>query len=150
MKKIMTMALAIAITGTVVATPSKKTIQPDAKVLNAFQKDFIGTSNINWSSDDDYFYVSFEMNGETTNAVYAKEDAAFVGYASLTDAGHLPSAVRNELKNRLGNYKVSGKVLGIGYENISSYEMVLENEKEILRVRFQEGDFTILKRLQKM
>jgi hypothetical protein len=150
MKKIMVLALAIVITGTVFAGPSKKSVQPDAKVLNAFEKDFIGTTNITWSSDADYFYVSFQLNGENTNAVYAKADASFIGYASLIDADHLPSLVRNELKNNFGDFTISGKVLSIGYENTNAYEMVLENEKKILKVRFQEGEFTYLKRLQKM
>lgn len=147
MKKIFVIAIAIVFVGTVAAKPA---VKPEARVLNAFQKDFIGTTNVAWSSDNDFYYVSFEMNGERIYAVYTKEDAAFVGYANLIQADHLPSIVRSELKNQFSNYQVAGKVLEVVYENAFVYELVLENEKEIIRVRMQDGTNSVLSRLKKM
>ncbi|RTL58247.1 MAG: hypothetical protein EKK37_07870 [Sphingobacteriales bacterium] len=147
MKKILVIVLAVIFMGTVAAKPA---VKPEARVLSAFQKDFIGTANVNWSSDNEFYYVSFEMNGEKIHAVYTKEDASFVGYANLIREDHLPSLLRNELNSHFSNYKVSGRVLEVVYEDSSAYELVLENEKEIIRVRLQDDTTTVLSRLKKM
>lgn len=149
MKKSFFLMLAIVFSATI-AVAAKAATTPRDFVLKTFHKDFVGVSNTNWSEDADYYYVSFQLNGEPVRAVYTKTEADFVGYARFTIADRLPLLARNILKNNFDGYTVTGKVLEIGYETSVAYEFTAENEKEILHLRLQDGNINVIKRLRKI
>lgn len=149
MKKFVVGAVIFLLSG-VITVSAKSNKKIDTRVEKAFQKDFINATNAEWSSDDSYYYVQFELNGEKVNAVYLKEEAEFVGYASFIDASHLPTILKEGLIKKFGKHQLANRVIELGYNDSIAYMLTIENDQEILKIRIEGNNSTVLSRLQKL
>jgi opacity protein-like surface antigen len=146
MKKLILAALAIImVVSAVSAAENQKT-----STQKQFQKEFTGTTNEKWSSDENFDYVSFEKNGRLYSAVYSKDDGEMVGVATLTEVTQIPVSVTGLLQKKFEGYKVTGKSIEVTYNDRVDYVVSVETEKQLLTVRVSANRVTVTNRLQKM
>jgi hypothetical protein len=149
MKKVLLSAVVLVMLGiTAVGAKNKPTI--DSRVLSSFKNEFNKVANEQWSSDENYFYVSFEKNGELVSAVYDKEDGELVGTAVLKDASQIPASVKETLQKKLEGYQLTGKVIEISYPQSGAYVVSVENEKTFVTVRVEGKTVTVVNKMEKM
>lgn len=149
MKKLFITALALVTLGTTIvnAKPVKK---QHLQAVASFTTDFIGAENVQWNSDADFIYASFKQNDEQVTAVYEKETSAYVGYLKNSDADHLPSTIRQLVKENFEGFTAVGSVAEVSNQDKNVYFLTLENTKQVLKVKMDtDGSIKIISRLKK-
>lgn len=147
MKRILAGALAVIMFGTAANAKGGKDVEP----VKQFRKDFKTVANEKWSSDADFYYVSFVKNGELNSAVYEKDTKELIGVARLKDNAYLPASVNKLLQKEFEDYTLTGKFIEINYADTDAYVVSLENKKEILTLRIDDrGDFIKIKTMKKI
>lgn len=122
----------------------------DNPVKENFQKEFAGSNNVTWTSDENFNYASFEKNGGHYSAVYSKESGNLVGTATLMEAVDLSSPVKTLLAKKFSNHQITGKAIEIDYNGYMAYVVSVENDKEILTVRVEGKRASVTGRLKKL
>lgn len=93
--------------------------------------------------------ISSEKNRKPV-AVYSKDMAELIGYASFITADQLPGSVTGFLEKNYSGYRVAGKIVEVTYSDSSAYVFTIENEKEILTLRVEGRNSLVLNRLEKI
>lgn len=149
MKKLFITVAVITALGTVSAEakPNKK---QDTKITAAFTQDFIGAKDVNWTSDGDFVYAHFTLNGSGTTAAYDKLTGEFTGYVQLLDADHAPSFVRNFISIRYNGFSIIGNIAESADADNVTYIFTIENSKQIIKIKADtNGSTSVLSKINK-
>ena len=121
MKKIIiTLAIAISsIAGFATEEPVS------SAVLNAFNKEFAGVKDVQWTSTDQYVKASFVFNGQNVNAFY-DEDAQLIALSRNISSLELPISLQTSLKNQYKGYWISD-LFELSNHDGTSYYITVEN-----------------------
>ena len=121
MKKIIIM-LAVAISS-ITAFASDKNV--NSNVLTAFNKEFSGVKNVQWTSTNDYYKAEFVFNGQNVNAYY-KVDGEFIALTRNITSLELPISLQTNLKNNYESHWISD-LFEVSSDEGTSYYITLEN-----------------------
>jgi len=142
MKKLMTMitAAVLLLSTSAFATESNEV---NAKVKNAFQKDFSKATAVNWQTKENFYFAEFTVNDNKLSAAY-NEDGQLVATSRTIKLDQLPLAVTLALNEKYAGYSFSGNVTEVSYEKQTSYYLVVANEKQRLQIKANaNGDISV-------
>jgi hypothetical protein len=119
-----------------------KNVKVPEAVSQAFNKDFPGIKNVNWSSEDNEFEAEFKLNGAEASANYDK-----TGHRTETEIGingkDLPADAMNYITKNYAAYKISEVNKVTDSKNILSYEVIVTKDGKSTEVLFDSnGKFT--------
>ena len=117
--------------------------QPDAnsivtkKVLTAFQRDFKGAANINWSKVDESFHVSFIMDRQK-NAVLYNSNGYMIYHVIFGFGKNLAKNVADQVSGEYPNCKIQ-TVFHVFQGRTEVWFVDLEQEKSLIQARVEDG-----------
>ena len=127
--------IAVAILVTVGCSVSyatgKEEINP--KVTAAFQKEFAGVGDVNWSVSENIVRANFLYNNVRTEAYY-NQDAELVGTARNVLFNQLPLAVIKEINQRFGSAPVY-EIVEYTCNGETIYSMTAELASKKLKIK---------------
>ncbi|MGZ3753206.1 MAG: hypothetical protein ACXVA2_25145 [Mucilaginibacter sp.] len=117
--------------------------QPDAnfivtkRALTAFETDFKGAANINWSKVDERFHVSFIMNRQK-NAILYTGDGYMVYHVIFGFGKNLTKNVADQVNGEYPNCKIQ-TVFHVFQGRSDVWFVDLEQEKSLVQARVEDG-----------
>ena len=134
MKKLRTIfaAAALLLATSVFATAGPEKVS--AKVKAAFEKSFTGAVNVNWEKSDDFYFAHFELNSKETSAAY-NENGELVGTSRVVTTAQLPLNVLLAIAAKYDGYAVAKTATELTYEGQTNYYVLVENTKQVLRLK---------------
>jgi hypothetical protein len=117
--------------------------QPDAnstvtkKALAAFERDFKGAANINWSKADESFHVSFIM-GRQKNAILYNSDGSMIYHIIFGFAKNLTKNVADQVSGEYPNCKIQ-TVFHVFQGRTEVWFVDFEQEKSLVQARVEDG-----------
>ncbi len=121
MKKII-ITLAIAFSS-IAALAGEENV--NSAVLNAFNKEFAGVKDVQWTNTENYYKASFEFNGHNVNAFY-QHDGELIAMARNISSLELPISLQSSLRNSYKGYWISD-LFEISNNDGTTYYITLEN-----------------------
>jgi len=119
------------------------------RVKAEFEKNFTGAANVNWQKTDDYYFATFTLNAKEINVAY-NESGELVGVSRLIPTTQLPFNVSMAISNKYQNYDVAKTVTELTYEGQTSYNVIVENSKQFLKLKCSSsGDITVVNKIKK-
>lgn len=97
----------------------------NARVTDAFNKDFANATDVQWTSGADYHKVSFSMNGHRIFAYYTAE-GSLMGVTRYVSPADLPLMLQTDLRKEYGNYWISD-LFEMANENGTNYYVTIED-----------------------
>lgn len=94
-------------------------------VLNAFNKEFAGVKDVQWTSADNYVRASFVFNGQNVAAFYGM-DGELIAMTRNISSLELPISLQTSLKNQYKGYWISDLFEMSNHEG-TSYYITVEN-----------------------
>ena len=91
----------------------------------AFNKEFSGVKNVQWTSTNDYYKAEFVFNGQNVNAYY-KVDGEFIALTRNITSLELPISLQTNLKNNYESHWISD-LFEVSSDEGTSYYITLEN-----------------------
>jgi hypothetical protein len=147
MKKIIIM-LAVAISS-ITAFASDNDNNVNVTVLNAFNKEFAGAKNVQWSSTSDFYKAEFVYNDQTVNAYY-KPDGEFIALTRNITSTELPVSLQTNLRNNYNSYWISDLFEVSSYEGTSYYITLEKADSKIVLKADGSGKWTPFKKMAKI
>jgi hypothetical protein len=147
MKKII-MILALAFTvSTSFAFTGREAINKQA--LYAFKTEFAGVTDAAWAVGDNFYKVTFTMNGQTLFAYY-NTSGEFLAVTRYISSFQLPHYLQKRLKRSLSNYWISD-LFEITNHDETSYYVTLENADSKIVLKSENGsDWMVFQRIEKI
>jgi hypothetical protein len=143
MKKLQTIFAAAAL---LLATSSFASNGPEkvsAIVKNAFQQNFNTAQSVRWELTDDFYFAYFKLNGNDVSVAY-NEKGELVATSRVIAADQLPLSVTVEISKKYGGYNAAGRATEITYDGQTSYYIVVENNKQSLKLKcLPNGDISV-------
>ncbi len=145
MKKII-IILAVAISS-LTAFASEKSVS--ATVLNAFNKEFAGAKDVQWTSTNDYYKAAFVFNGQSVSVFY-QLDGELIAMSRNISSLELPISLQTNLKNNYSDYWISD-LFEISNTDATSYYITLENaDSKIVLKSEGTGKWSTFKKMAKI
>ena len=145
MKKII-ITLAIAISS-IAAFATEEPVS--SAVLNAFNKEFAGVKDVQWTNTDKYVKASFIFNGQNVNAFY-DEDAQLIALARNISSLQLPISLQTSLKNSYKGYWISDLFEMSNHDGISYYITIENADSKIVLTSNGNNKWTSFKKAAKI
>jgi len=145
MKKIIIM-LAVAISS-LTAFASEETVS--SIVLNAFNKEFSGAKDVQWTVTNDYYKAEFVYNGQKVNAFYKSSGEMMALTRNITSV-QLPINLQTSLKNNYNNYWISDLFEISNDEGTSYYITVEKAEARLVLKSDGAGKWDVFKKMAKI
>ena len=145
MKQIKTMLTAVVmlLATTAFATDGSKVT---ARVQAAFQNDFSKAILVNWKTDGDFAFASFQLNGAFIEAAYNNE-GDLLGTSRKVDIEQLPMAVSLELSKRYGDYAIDANAVELNFDGQTVYYVNVQNNLQSLKLKyFSNGELSVEKK----
>lgn len=129
MKKIMLLlgVFAVSVSATY-ANPASEEV--DARVLNAFKKEFATAKDITWTLAVNYYQASFVYNDRHITAYYNTE-GELLGLARFVSPLDLPLSLQSDLKKNYQAYWISNLFEAATSEG-TTYYITVEDADQIL------------------
>jgi len=105
--------------------------------LSAFQSEFVGATDVTWTTSRDYYEVMFTFNGQKLFAFY-NNDGEFMAVTHFISSVQLPHHLAKTLKRSLDKYWISD-LFEIGNDDTTSYYVTLENSDRKIVLRSTDG-----------
>lgn len=102
MKK-MILTIAIALSSLFVFAAEQNV---NATVLNAFNKEFKGAQQVEWTATEDYYKANFVFNGQHVAAFYSTEGNMLAMTRNISSLD-LPLSLQTNLRNDYSSYWIS-------------------------------------------
>jgi hypothetical protein len=145
MKKIIIM-LAVAISS-LTAFASDKNVS--SNVLNAFNKEFSGAKDVQWTSTNDYYKAEFVYNGQNVNAFY-KSDGNLLAVTRNISSLQLPINLQTNLKNNYNNYWITDLFEVSSNDGTSYYITVEKADSKVVLKSDGSGKWDVFKKIAKI
>jgi len=107
------------------------------RALAAFERDFKGAANINWSQVDDSFHVSFIMDRQK-NAILYNSDGYMIYHIIFGFAKNLTKNVADQVNGEYPNCKIQ-TVFHVFQGRAEVWFVDLEQEKSLIQTRVEDG-----------
>ncbi len=144
MKKIIIM-LAIAISS-LTAFAGEENVS--STVLNAFNKEFAGAKDVQWTSADNYYKAAFVFNGQNVTAFY-QLDGELIAMTRNISSLELPISLQTNLKNNYSKYWISD-LFEISNNDGTSYYITLENADSKIVLKSDSNKWNTFKKMAKI
>ncbi|MGZ5218902.1 MAG: hypothetical protein ACXWV6_03975 [Chitinophagaceae bacterium] len=144
MKKIIIM-LAIAISS-LTAFAGEENVS--STVLNAFNKEFAGAKEVQWTSADNYYKAGFVFNGQNVTAFY-QLDGELIAMTRNISSLELPISLQTNLKNNYSKYWISD-LFEISNNEGTSYYITLENADSKIVLKSDSNKWNTFKKMAKI
>jgi|SRR5690554_7887 len=103
-------------------------------VKNAFTKENIKATNIEWEKNRDHYKVEFDVGRMEHEIRYTSSGEVIKKEQDITEAD-LPQAIKDVIKSKYAGYRVDDVVM-TWMDNTTTYEVELEKGKEDWKVIF--------------
>jgi|SRR5688572_17407598 hypothetical protein len=144
MKKIIIM-LAIAISS-LTAFAGEENVS--STVLNAFNKEFAGAKDVQWTSAENYYKAAFVFNGQNVTAFY-QLDGELIAMTRNISSLELPISLQTNLKNNYSKYWISD-LFEISNSEGTSYYVTLENADSKIVLKSNSNRWNTFKKMTKI
>ncbi len=134
MKKLKTFLVAATVLLATSAFASAGPEKVSPKVKAEFEKSFTGAVNVNWQKNEDYHFASFILNSNELSAAY-NENGELMGVSREIATTQLPITVALAISDKYQGYDVAKTVTELNYEGQTSYFVVVENSKQVLKLK---------------
>lgn len=94
-------------------------------VLNAFNREFAGVKNVQWTNTEDYYKASFEFNGQKVFAFY-QFDGELIAMSRNISSLQLPISLQTSLKNNYKGFWISD-LFELSNNDGTTYYITVEN-----------------------
>ena len=131
------MTLAIALAGLTLTATAAGEEKIDARVLDAFQKEFATAREISWTSGRNYYQASFYYNEQYVSAYYNNE-GELIGLTRNISPVDLPLALQSDLKKNHSDYWISN-LFEVSNENGTAYYITLEDAENSVVMKSANG-----------
>ena len=149
MKKLKTFFVAVTVLLATSAFASAGPEKVSPKVKAEFEKSFTGAVNVNWKKNADYYFASFTLNSNEVSAAY-NENGELVGVSRIIATTQLPINVALAISSKYQDYDVAKTVTELNFEGQTSYFVVVENSKQILKLKCNSsGDIMVNNKTKK-
>ena len=119
------------------------------KVLNAFNTEFTTAQEVEWTTTNEYYRASFDMNGAKVFAFY-NMDGELMGLTRNISSSQLPVNLQASLKKNYSGYWISD-LFEVANNNGNSYYVTLENgEKKVVLNSANGSDWSTYKKDRKI
>lgn len=147
MKKIMLLLGVFALSfGAVNANPGSEEV--DARVLNAFKKEFATAKDIIWTLAPDYYQASFVYNEQHITAYYNTE-GELLGLARFVSPVDLPMALQADLKRNYQSYWISNLFEAATKEGTTYYITIEDADQSVVLKSANARDWDQYKKVKK-
>lgn len=109
----------------------------DKKVLAAFERNFKGAANVNWSKVDERFHVNFIMDRQK-NAILYNRDGYMIYHIVFGFAKNLTQNVADQVNGEYPNCKIQA-VFHVFESRAEVWFVNLEQEKSLIQARVEDG-----------
>lgn len=132
MKKFMLATLITVTIGTSVLAADVSKV--NFRVLNAFEAQFAGATDVNWTVTSDYTKVKFVLEGEKVEAFY-NSNGDVIGTSRKTEFKRLPLTAIQKIKKNYAKYQVT-ETIEFELNGERRYYVSVENasDRKILEV----------------
>jgi hypothetical protein len=107
-------------------------------VKAAFEKNFTGAVNVNWEKTEGYYFAFFRLNEKEVTVAY-NENGELLGTSQVIATTQLPLTVSLSLKERYKDYTLAKTATELTYQGQTSYYIIAENSKQILKLKCSTG-----------
>jgi len=119
----------------------------NAKIDKALNGYFKNASNIRWYEIKNNYVVKFKLNGHENRALFTK-NGNLVYHITYGTEGLLPADVRSLVKSEYYDQKIT-KVLKVNQDQRTIWVVHMEDEKEFILARVEDGQLEETKRMVK-
>lgn len=143
MKKLRTVfaAAALLLATSAFATSGPEKVSPTVKA--AFEKSFNGVVNVNWQKSEGFYFANFELNSKEVSVAY-NEQGELLGISRVIETTQLPLNVSLAISSKYQNYTVAKTTTELTYDGQTSYYVLAENSKQILKLKCtSSGDIVV-------
>lgn len=144
MKKVI-MTLAIAVSSLFAFAGDKNVNQ---NVLNAFNTEFEGATEVTWSEADDVYKASFLFNNQSISAFYSA-DGELMSVARNISSLELPQTLQNKLRTDYGNYWISALSEISNSNEDTDYYITMENADAKVVLKSNGRKWNLVKKITK-
>jgi hypothetical protein len=144
MKKIIIM-LAVAISS-LTAFAGEENV--NSTVLSAFNKEFAGAKDVQWTSAENYYKAAFVFNGQNVTAFY-QLDGELMAMTRNISSLELPISLQTNLKNNYSKYWISD-LFEISNNEETSYYITLENADSKIVLKSNSTKWNTFKKMTKI
>lgn len=118
-------------------------------VLNAFNKEFAGVKDVQWTNADNYFKASFVFNGQSVSAFY-QPDGELIALTRNISSLELPISLQTSLKNNYRQYWISD-LFELSNNEGTSYYITVENaDAKVVLKSDGAGNWSTFKKISKI
>lgn len=107
------------------------------KTIKAFNRDFNGITNVQWTTDKNQFVASFTKEGVRNNIWYSKGGNMLYSLLSY-GPDKLPAREQQVVRNEYRDFKITS-VDEVHQNNITVYVVHLENDRNIKLITICDG-----------
>lgn len=108
------------------------------KVLDAFNREFAGVQDVQWTASKDFYRVSFVYNAQHISVFYSN-DGERIGVARYISSTDLPVVLQSSLTQKYKGYWISD-VFEMSNAEGTGYYITLENADAKLVLKSMNGD----------
>lgn len=106
------------------------------RILNAFEAQFAGATDVNWTVTADYTKVKFTMEGEKVEAFFSS-NGDVIGTSRKTEFKRLPLSAIQKIKKVYAKYQVTETIeFELNGERKYYVSVESETDRKILEVSF--------------
>lgn len=102
-------------------------------VLNAFNKEFTGATEISWSAGEDFFKAEFVMNDQYITAFYSSQ-GELMGISRNISSLNLPLALQTKLRKEYSAYWISD-LIEVSNSEGTNYYVTLESAEKRMTLK---------------
>ena len=118
-------------------------------VKAAFEKNFNGAINVNWEKTEDFYFAFFLLNAKEITVAY-NENGELLGTAQLITTAQLPLHVSLSLADKYQDYTLAKTATELTYQGQTSYYIMAENSKQVLKLKCTSGgDISVERKTKK-
>ena len=128
-------------------TVSSSTTNVSAKVNKSFGQYFKGATHLRWYQLEKNFLVKFIQNDQENRALFTK-NGSLIYHISYGSEKHLPADVRNQIKSTYFDQNIT-RVLKVNQDRRNIWVVSLEDAKDYVMVRVEDGEMEETQRMQK-
>ena len=120
-----------------------------SRVLNAFNKEFAGVKDVQWTSTDTYYKAAFVFNGHNVNAFY-QLDGELLALTRNISSLDLPISLQTSLKNNYSSHWISDLFEISNNEGTNYYITIEKADSKIVLKSSGSGEWNVFKKMAKI
>ena len=141
MKKLKTIFAALLLATSAFAASGPEKVSPTVKA--AFEKSFGAAEKVNWQKSEDFYFASFILDSKEISVAY-NHQGELVGTCRVIAVTQLPLHVSLALSSKYEDYKVSEMATELTFDGETSYFVIAENGKQILKLKcYSDGSIAV-------